>query len=77
MNEYARQERNSEPPQPQPVVCPECGEELGWQDDIFTVELGDCVAGCSLCLRRHNALEWYDAQHEGAGDWYAQDWAVD
>lgn len=40
------------------VVCPACGRELGWRDEVFTLGGGDGVAGCSRCLRRHNALEW-------------------
>lgn len=40
------------------IVCHECGQELGWLDEVFTLGQGDHVAGCSRCLNRHNALEW-------------------
>lgn len=40
------------------IVCPECGRELGWQDEVFTLGHSDHVAGCSRCLTRHNAPEW-------------------
>lgn len=39
-------------------LCPECGRELGWMDEVYTLGGGDTVAGCSRCLSRHNALEW-------------------
>lgn len=40
------------------IICPECGQELGWQDEVFTLGMGDNVAGCSRCIARHNAVEW-------------------
>lgn len=55
-----------EPKEPKIVECPICGRELNWNDDIFTEEYGDNIAGCSQCLHRHNALEWFDIEYEEA-----------
>lgn len=30
-------------------VCPICGEELGWGDDVYTDRHGD-VIGCEACV---------------------------
>lgn len=58
----------------QPVYCPECGEELGLRDEIYTRQHSDTVAGCSQCLHRHSAVEWLD---ENTAAWLNEDWAAD
>lgn len=55
------------------ITCPECGEELGYRDEIFTRELSDTVAGCSLCLHRHNAAEWMVNDKD---EWMAEEWIL-
>lgn len=47
-----------------PVCCPECGEELGFSDEVYTLELCGLVVGCSQCLHAHNAVEWAAEQRE-------------
>lgn len=41
------------------ICCPECGEELGFRDEVYLYVGGDTVVGCSLCIGRFNAAEWY------------------
>lgn len=47
-----------------PVVCPVCGEALCFRDSVYTLGAGDALAGCSLCLHRHDALEWLAGEAE-------------
>ena len=41
------------------IFCPECGEPLSWRDEVFLLVESDTVLGCSQCLKRYNAQEWY------------------
>lgn len=59
MERYFEWGRAPAPPE-QPVYrCPVCGQQLGWRDEVYTVGLGDTVAGCSRCLHGREAMGWF------------------
>lgn len=39
-------------------VCPVCGRELGWDEQIYTYQNGDEVLGCEYCMTKHRAGDW-------------------
>ena len=48
----------AEEPEP-PLRCPECGEELTVDDEIF-VGYSRTIVGCSHCLHRHSSEDARD-----------------
>lgn len=52
----------------QDLNCPVCSNALGMYDEVFTLDKGDTVTGCTHCHHGHNAYEWFGKEQEEYAD---------
>ena len=54
--DYIREAEMVGMPSPEPVCCPECGEEC---ETVYVDASGYCF-GCDKCLKARDAYDWFD-----------------
>lgn len=65
---WIREAEQNGMPSPEPVFCPECGEEC----ETIYVAPGGYACGCDKCLKAKDACEWEEEQREKERTWFQE-----